>query len=291
MRLLGFCPYCRHDRSPRSRGGQRSPPSKMDSLWATSGPHNLGSIVPTRGCKTFAVDPVDGDQTYREMYASVAQQWLAEGDTLHFVKVFASDEQAVETWFSLGFGQVSVQAFRNTNYTHEKVTGIEVVPARAEHIQMLVQLQSEHHRYESETPMFIPFQSASPDMVEARQEEMQALLRDPDRRYWVAFQNGNPAGMMSLGPAASSGLSPLLEMTRMACAEDALTGEAARDPNVRGILLDTALNWARVRDTTFWTSTRLTGRCGPSGGRAPHTPVHGGPAFRWGQGSEGPLPW
>ena len=197
------------------------------------------------GMQNIAVDPVDGDQTYREMYASVARQWIAEGDTLHFVKVFAADRQAVETWFSLGFGQATVQGFRDTNYTHEKVTGIEVVPARSEHIEVLVQLQSEHRRYESEAPMFLPFESASPDIVEARQEEMEALLRDPDRRYWVAFQNGNPAGMISLGPAAGSGLSPLLQMTRMAYAEHALTGEAARDPNVRGMLLDTALNWAR----------------------------------------------
>ena len=74
---------------------------------------------------------------------------------------------------------------------------------------------------------------------------MEALLRDPDRRCWVAFQNGNPAGMMSLRPAAGSGLSPLLQMTRMVYAEDALTDEAALDPNVRGVLLDAALNWAR----------------------------------------------
>ena len=205
----------------------------------------LGLNSAYTGMQNLAVDPVDGDQTYREMYASVAQQWLTEGDTLHFVKVFAADQQAVETWFSLGFGQVSVQCFRDTNYTHENATGIEVVPARAEHIEVLVQLQSEQRRYESEAPMFIPFESASPDIVEARQEEMEALLRDPDRPYWVAFQNGNPAGMMNVGPAAGSGLSPLLEMTRMASVGDALTSEAARDPNVRGMLLDTALNWAR----------------------------------------------
>jgi len=197
------------------------------------------------GMQNLAVESVDGDQTYREMYASVAQQWLAEGHTSHFVKVFAADRQAVETWFSLGFGQLSVQGFRDTNYTHEEAAGIEVVPARAEHIEMLVQLQAEHRRYQSEAPMLIPFESASPDIVEARQEEMEALLRDPDRPYWVAFQNGNPAGMMGLGPAAGSGLSPLLQMTRMVMVDDALTGEAARDPNVRGMLLDTALNWAR----------------------------------------------
>ena len=50
---------------------------------------------------------------------------------------------------------------------------------------------------------------------------------------------------MDLRPAAGSGLSPLLQMTRMVFAKSALTGEAARDPNVRGVLLDTALNWAR----------------------------------------------
>ena len=200
------------------------------------------------GMQNLAVDPVDGDQTYREMYASVAQQWLAEGHTSHFVKRFAADRQAVETWFSLGFGQLSVQGFRDTNYTHEGAAGIEVVPARAEHIEMLVQLQVEHLRYQSEAPMLIPFDSASPDIpdiVEARQEEMEALLRDPDRPYWVAFQNGNPAGMMGLGTTAGSGLSPLLQTTRMVVVDDALTGEAARDPNVRGMLLDTALNWAR----------------------------------------------
>ena len=86
------------------------------------------------GMQNLAVDPVDGAETYREMYASVAQQWLAQDRTVHLVKVFASDKQAIETWFSLGFGQVSVQGFRDTNYTHEKTTGIEVVPARTEHI-------------------------------------------------------------------------------------------------------------------------------------------------------------
>ena len=181
------------------------------------------------------------------MYASVAQQWFAQDRTVHLVKVFASDKQAIETWFSLGFGQVSVQGFRDTNYTHDKTTGIEVVPARTEHIELLVQLKSGHRRYESKAPMFIPAESATSDIIEAQREEMQAMLRDSECRCWMAFQNGNPAGMMSLRPAAGSGLSPLLQMTRMVYAEDALTGEAARDPNVRGVLLDAALNWARGR--------------------------------------------
>jgi hypothetical protein len=193
----------------------------------------------------LAVNPDDADQIYREMYAFVAAQWRAEGDTLHLVKVFACDRQANETWFSLGFGQVTVQGFRDTNYTHEKVTGIDVVPARAEHIEMLLQLQSEHRRYESEAPMFIPDRSAASDTIDARREEMGALLRDPDRRCWLAFQNGNPAGMMSLRPTAGAGLSPLLQMTSMVKLADWLTGNAARDPNVRGLLLDVALNWAR----------------------------------------------
>lgn len=199
------------------------------------------------GMQNLAVDPVDGDQIYREMYAAVAQQWLDQRYSVHFVKVFASDKQAIETWFSLGFGQVSTQVFRDTNYIHENAAGIEVVPARAEHIELLVQLQAEHRRYESETPIFIPApaESATSDRVEAQREGMEALLRDPDSRIWVAFQNGNPAGMMSLQPAAGTGLSPLLHLTRMVFAGDALTGEAARDPNVRGVLLDTALNWAR----------------------------------------------
>ncbi len=50
---------------------------------------------------------------------------------------------------------------------------------------------------------------------------------------------------MNLQPLAGSGLSPLLQMTRTVGVGDWLTGEAARDPKVRGVLLDMALNWAR----------------------------------------------
>ena len=209
--------------------------SELELTRAYTGVHNL------------VVDPVEGAQVYREMYAAVASQWLQQGYLVHFVKLLASDRQAVEAWFSLGFGQVSAQAFRDTNYTHEKATGIEVVPAQEDHIELLVQLQSEHRRYEAETPMFIPSEADPADSVDARREELTALLRDPVRRCWIAFRNGNAEGMMSLRPAAGSGLSPLLQLKGMVVVQDALTGEAARDPNVRGVLLDAALNWARAQ--------------------------------------------
>lgn len=197
------------------------------------------------GMQNLAVDPADGAQTYREMYAAVAPQWLAKRCFFHFVKLLARDKQAIDAWFSLGFGQVSVQVFRDTNYTHEKATGIEVVPAQEDHIELLVHLQSEHRHYSAEAPMFIPAESGASDSIDARREEMTRLIRDPDRRCWVALRNGSAAGMMSLGPWLGSGLSPLLDLNRMVFVQDALTGEAARDPNVRGVLLDAALNWAR----------------------------------------------
>ncbi len=197
------------------------------------------------GMQNLAVNQVYGDQIYREMYASVSQQWRAEGGTLHFVKVFANDKQANETWFSLGFGQVTIQGIRDTNYSHERATGIEVVPAQAEHIDILVQIQLEHRRSRSEAPMFIRYESPTSDSIEVLREVMEALLHATDNHCWVAFQNGNPAGMMNLRPPAGSGLSPLLQMTRTVVVREWLTGEAARDPNVRGVLLDTALNWAR----------------------------------------------
>jgi len=52
-------------------------------------------------------------EIYREMYASLARQWTVNGYFSHAVTVLAHESEALDAWYSLGFGLATIDALRD----------------------------------------------------------------------------------------------------------------------------------------------------------------------------------
>src|SRR5687768_3697801 len=53
-------------------------------------------------------------ELYRQMYAALAPHFLQHGAFIHDIELHAGDETAMRAWVSLGFGQISTLAARDT---------------------------------------------------------------------------------------------------------------------------------------------------------------------------------
>jgi hypothetical protein len=60
-----------------------------------------------------AAAPTARDRLYPSLYAALAERWVAEGFTAHYLTTPA-DRDGEETWFDLGFGRSAALAVRET---------------------------------------------------------------------------------------------------------------------------------------------------------------------------------
>jgi hypothetical protein len=76
-----------------------------------------GFLAPRFGQITYAGYAAAGPEPYelyRRMYAALAPYFLGYGAFTHNIELNAGDETALKAWFSLGFGQMSTLAVRDT---------------------------------------------------------------------------------------------------------------------------------------------------------------------------------
>src|SRR6188768_2390945 len=73
-------------------------------------------------------------EAIREAYAASAGQWVDDGRTHHYAVVPATDNQALEAWFSLSFGKQQVHALREPVWREfEPAMASGLTVRRAEH--------------------------------------------------------------------------------------------------------------------------------------------------------------
>jgi len=77
----------------------------------------------------------------RDLYAFLAEQWVAAGRVAHYVWVPASDTALVDAWFRLGFGAQQALAIRELeDEPVVEVSGVTVREATADDVDALVEL-------------------------------------------------------------------------------------------------------------------------------------------------------
>lgn len=184
-----------------------------------------------------ASELAEAGETYRDMYTAIAPRWLANGCFVHFVQQHANDEQAVDTWVSLGFGQRAVHTLRDTSHAPGAVAEVEIRRARPEDIDLLLRLDWEFSRYFATSPMFLPV--FGPERTRQFWEER---LADPATPCWLAYRDGEGIAFMILGV---EGLSSMLEFGKMVRIGVTFTDAAARQGGVGTALLNHSLDWAR----------------------------------------------
>jgi GNAT superfamily N-acetyltransferase len=207
------------------------------SSFALEGPTPRAAHVLLGG---HAVDPADGGEIYRDMYAAIAPEWLDNGCFSHQVSLPAHDRVALDSWFSLGFGEQSVSTSRSIATPAPGVPAqVEIRRAVAKDIGSVMRLDREFGYYFTASPMLLPY--AAFVNPQAAQVKWEKLIANPDSRCWLALQGDQAIAFINLIPGP---LPPLLSSEKMIRLEDAFATEGARHGGIGTALLNYALDWA-----------------------------------------------
>jgi GNAT superfamily N-acetyltransferase len=203
--------------------------------------------IPTRSAQIdYTGHAAPGDESidiYRRLYAELAPYFLEHGCFVHYVEVNAGDDAALEAWYSLGFGQASTLAFRDTSSLQFDGVAlradVEVHQAAPEDIEVAVKLNDDLLRHHNASPMFVPYLPESFAAARAYQSE---LLAAPAGAHWLAYQDGQPVAMQTFDEQ---------NFAEMARPENGIylfqgiTAPDARGGGVGSAVLHRAIEWAR----------------------------------------------
>lgn len=182
---------------------------------------------------------------YRELYAALAESWVARGFYEHFVSVPALDTAARDAWDSLGFGRELTCAIRQVDQPVAGVrpggpSGVEVHQASAEDIDVIDALTEALWEHHTIPPIFAPYMRET----QASEREMSlGLLSDPANAHFVAYRDGEPLAMNTF--MKQGFLPPLLPADECTYLWQGIVYAQARGGGIGRALLAHAMDWAK----------------------------------------------
>ena len=198
----------------------------------------------------------------RDLYAAAAEHWVADGLTLHYAMVPASDRALVDAWFRLGFGHQQVYAIRQTPPAAERTEapqGLVLRLARLDDLDALASLDVALPAHQALSPVFS--RRALPTVEEAR-TEYEADFDDPRFTTFVVERDG-----AVIGSAIACAIEMSSDHKSLALPPGAgFLGFASVLPEARGggvgrLLGEAVLEWARETErawvVTDWRMTNL----------------------------------
>lgn len=184
---------------------------------------------------------------YGRLYASLAQQWVADGLVGHYITV-PIDRDVADIWLDFGFARFITMAVRPTTPLRERddrpSAKIEARLATADDEGAVQALVTELFRSFADSPIFVPF---LPETSVERSRFVVERLADPACPYWLAFQNGRLVGLQMFEEPNSSlwHQSPLESVPRSVYLFLACTAPEARGTGVGVALFAHSMAWAR----------------------------------------------
>lgn len=142
-----------------------------------------------------------GQELYGELYAALATRWVQAGCFMHFAVIPATDREALETWYSLGFGQQQLYAVR-------ELTPLELPPAPAldpsirirratlADLELLLDVAHLVFSQQQGAPVFSPF---LPEFSEDWHKDYEELLTDDANHIWLAERDSRALGFSIFG--------------------------------------------------------------------------------------------
>lgn len=193
-----------------------------------------------------AAEPADCGLLYRALYTELADHWLADGLTAHYVTAPAN-RATDDVWLDLGFARFIEMGIVETALAGAAddgpadVTFRQAGPDDEDAVQTLV---SELFRSFADAPIFVPF---LPETAAARRQSVTEHLADPTCPHWLALCDGQPVAMLLFKEPTS----PHWNQSKMESSERGLyCSLACTMPEARGTGLGAALfrrsmAWAR----------------------------------------------
>jgi GNAT superfamily N-acetyltransferase len=203
----------------------------------------------------------DGE-ALREAYATAAGPWVAGGRTRYYVNVPASDETAIEAWFSLGFGLQQIHALREpapVGFRPTAAAGLTIRREERADAPNIVRLDLMFAAHHAGSPVFSDRAVRTLEQVTA---EIKAGMDDLRFTGFVAEHDGRVVGTAVCSALTVSTMHTAL----MRPANGSYLAYVAVLPDARGLgagrsLAETVMAWARDEGYAFiavdWRSANL----------------------------------
>lgn len=238
--------------------GERMDLSPLDMASIFVPPHSVA--MPIEG--HAVADDLDATAVYRAMYAALAAEWTRDGYFIHRVAIPAARPAIQQAWVELGFGRYLTAATRPTADPVRgrlPATTVDIRRASPEDIDDVIALVDSLNAHHWESPIFWPNLR---ETDEAAREFNLGQLRSAKTPYFIAYQEGRPAGMQSfLRPGFTP---PIVAGARNVYLYDGVVDDGARGTGIGTALLAHSMTWAR--EEGLETCTLHFASPNPSGG-------------------------
>ena len=184
-----------------------------------------------------AADPIDRRDIYRGMYASLSRYWLAHGCFSNAVTLFAHEREAIDAWYSVGFGLTVIDALRDVGHGDSWLADVKIRRATPEDADLITPLALALRRHLAAPPIFVPL------IIEETRDDLERWLSESANALWVAFRDGVAVAFLRLEPSGFDVLPTSEEST--VSISGAFTKKAVRGRGLGTALLNQALNWVR----------------------------------------------
>jgi GNAT superfamily N-acetyltransferase len=173
------------------------------------------------------------------MYANLAPRWVADSYFAHAVTILTHEREAMDAWFSLGFGMVGVDAVRDISPIEGRMIRVEIRRAGLEDIDIVLALRVALKRHLAEAPIFIPL------TTQRGREFYEKWLPDSTNALWLAYRDRDAVAFMELMPSSRLGVvMPVFDKNTVTII-GAFTKEYLRQSGIGTTLLNHSLEWAR----------------------------------------------
>jgi GNAT superfamily N-acetyltransferase len=194
-----------------------------------------------------AADPEGCYDIYRQMYAAIADRWLANGCFWHAISFYPHEREAIDAWFSVGFGLAVIDALQPLDPAHRPELARSAAPVDVRRggpgdVDTVTPLELALERHLAASPAYLPL------LIEGGRRGWESWLGDESHALWLAFQEGEAVGYLRFEP--SEGLVLPTASDKTVAITGAFTREDVRGRGIGTALLRRGFEWARSEGYT-----------------------------------------
>lgn len=122
------------------------------------------------------------------LYQEVSQVWVKQSILTHAISIFAHDQQLLDTYHDLGFGNRCADVIKKINILDKPIHSYQFKEINKDNASLLVDLHREHNLYYKKSPMFMPRED------EDALKDLEDWLSEKDHRLFGLFDQQQSLG-------------------------------------------------------------------------------------------------